>query len=415
MSAHILIVSMYYWPEETGNAPYVTDLAEHLADAGHQVTVLAGLPHYPSWRVADRYRKRFRLTEEHERVEIVRRWHAVPRRQSAVRRVLYEGSFFLNAATYRPRADAVIGMVPSLSGGLLARVMAARARAAYGLVIQDLVGAAATQSGIAGGARAATLVRRAESWMTGAATVVAPVTDAFVPYLVDLGVAPARIQVLPNWSRLSPPTAARQQTRRELGWRDDELVALHAGNMGLKQGLEQIVEAARLAQGQGSPIRFVLMGDGNQRHRLEALAEGNGSIVFRPFVEREQLANVLAAADALLVSERPSMQDMSMPSKLTAYFVAGRPIVAAVNPDGATARELRRARAGVVVPAGQPAALVNALLGLGAGSAAIDRLAANGQRYAQTVLSKDAILGRASRLVDGIIQRTAAIRGHGGR
>lgn len=355
---------MYYWPDETGSGPYASDLAEFLAERGHSVTVLAGMPHYPAWRTARSYRGKFRMEEEHAGVRVVRRWHTVPRRQSAVRRAAYELSFFLAAVPFRLRSppDAVIGVVPSISGGMLARLMAARARAAYGLIVHDLVGAAASQSGIAGGRQAASFARRAERWMLARATVVVPVTEAFSSYLVGLGVAPDRIEVLPVWSRTARPSSERQQIRERLGWRDDEIIALHAGNMGLKQGLEQLVDAARLAGERHAPIRFVLMGDGNQRERLESIAAGVEKIDLWPLVDGRQLPDVLAAADALILSERPSVREMSMPSKLTAYFVAGRPVISAVDPAGPTAREIERAGAGRIVPAGEPATLIEALL-----------------------------------------------------
>lgn len=407
---------MYYWPEESGNAPYATDLAEHLVSQGHEVTVLCGMPHYPQWRIQDAYSGRFRMEEERTGVRIVRRWHFVPGRQSAVRRAAYEASFLMTASPFRqrPRPDAVVGIAPSVTSGVLARVMATRANAAYGVIIQDLVGAAALQTGIPGGSKVAALARRAERWMTAEAAFVAPVTRAFYPYLVNLGVPGARIEVLPNWSRLGRPSAERWETRRALGWRDDEMIALHAGNMGLKQGLEQIVEAARLAERDGAPIRFVLMGDGNQRGRLESLGEGLARFEVRPFVDVADLPDVLSAADVLIVAQRASVHEMSMPSKLTAYFAAGRPVVAAVDPLGSTADEIARAGAGRVVPAEQPRALIDALLYLHEQPALAATSAASAKRYAETALSRGAILARASELVARLIERSIAMRRSGG-
>jgi colanic acid biosynthesis glycosyl transferase WcaI len=409
----LLIVSMYYWPEETGNAPYVTDLAEYLAAKGHRVTVLCGMPHYPHWRIAERYRRRVRFHEARAGVQIVRRWHYVPGRQSILGRAAYEGSFLLTAAGYRPRRrpDAVIGIVPSLSSGLMARLMAARARSAYGLIVQELMGAAAVETGMRGGAAASWLVSRAERWMMAHATVVAPVSRAFVPYLGRLGVSGQRVQLLPNWSRLGPASISYDEARQALGWRADEFVALHAGNMGLKQGLEQIIEAARLAEHRDAPLRFVLMGDGNQRQRLVKLAKGLVRLELRPFAEGGSVADVLGAADVLLVSERPSVRDMSLPSKLTSYFAAGRPVVAAVDPASATAEEIRRAGAGLAVAAGEPGALVDGLLQLRNDPQLRSAYAANGRSYARTSLSREAILAEADRLVRRVMERTAAIRG----
>src|SRR5690348_1713806 len=110
---------MNYSPEETGIAPYTTGMAEHLAAEGHGVTVLTGVPHYPQWRVLDGYGGRLMWTEMLGSVEVRRVRHYVPPRQSAVRRALYEATFLshllLTASLRRP--NAVVGVVPSLSGG----------------------------------------------------------------------------------------------------------------------------------------------------------------------------------------------------------------------------------------------------------------------------------------------------------
>ena len=111
--------------------------------------------------------------------------------------------------------------------------------------------------------------------------------------------------------------------------------------MGLKQGLEQVVEAARLAAERDEPVRFVLAGDGSQAEALRAMGAGLPTLEFLPVQPDGLHASLLAAADVLLLSERATQLDMSLPSKLTGYFAAGRPIVAAIPAGGASAREMR--------------------------------------------------------------------------
>lgn len=404
----ILIYSMFYWPEESGNAPYSTGLAEHLAASGMDVTVVAGMPHYPAWEVDSAYRGRWRQTEDRGSVRVERFRHHVPRRQSAARRAMYEATFLAHAGLRGPRRrpDAVLGVIPSMSGGVLARIAAAKAHAAYGIVVQDIMSAAAAQSGISGGRRAAAVTGAIERWALRRATVVAPVATAFVSVLQDMGVPERRIVHLPNWTHLPPPARDRTDVRRELGWAPDAIIVLHAGNMGLKQGLDQVIEAARGAETLDPRLRFVLMGDGNQRAHLVALADGLTNVAFAPFVERERLADVLAAADVLLLSERSSVRDMSLPSKLTSYLAAGRPVVAAVDPAGASAAEVRRADAGMVVEAGQGHALVRDIIDLMADPTEIQRLGENSRRYAETTLGSAASLATASAIVDRLLTST---------
>ena len=113
----------------------------------------------------------------------------------------------------------------------------------------------------------------------------------------------------------------------------------------------------------------------------------------------DRFPDVLGAADVLLVSERPSVRDMSLPSKLTSYFAAGRPVVALTRTDGATAAELRRTGAGLVVPAGEGGALLHTLRWLREQPREAERLAEAGSRYAREHLAAEAALARAERFV----------------
>ncbi len=298
---------------------------------------------------------------------MLRAAHYIPATQSAARRAIYEGTFGLTgllASLRLARPDAILGVVPSLSGGVLARLTGRRLRAPYGLLFQDLMGPAARQSGIAGGGAVARATSAAEGWAAADARAIGVVAETFTPYVISLGVAADRIHHVPNWARVARPSLDRAATRRRFDWPADRQVVLHAGNMGLKQGLEQVVDAARLSAERDEPVRFVLAGGGSQAEALRARGAGLPNLDFLPVQPDGVHASLLAAADVLLLSERATQTDMSLPSKLTSYFAAGRPIVAAVPPGGPSARELERAGAGIAVPAGDPGAILEALAAL---------------------------------------------------
>jgi len=277
--------------------------------------------------------------------------------------MFYEATWFVSAlrAARRSGADVVIGVVPSLSGGMLALLAAKQNRAPLGLIIQDLMGPAAAQSGYRGGRLVAGITGVVENFVLRRCDRVAVVSEAFRANLVRAGVADSQIHSVRNWTRASEPTESVADCRRRLGWAPDDFVCLHAGNMGKKQGLDNLLDAASLIADRR--IRIVLAGDGNDRLRLEALVRARQlrNVSFLPLQPSGQYEAMLQAADVLLVSQRPSVADMSLPSKLTAYFSAGRPVLAAVAPDCATAKEVEESGAGVVVPSGDEAALSAAI------------------------------------------------------
>lgn len=394
----VLAVGINFGPEHIGIAPYTTQLCEHLAARGDTVTVLTGVPHYPSWTVQPRDRFRMRRTERSGRLEVRRLRHHVPRRQSALRRALYELTFAAQVAAQRPaeRPDVVLAVVPSLLSAAVAARLARRSGVPLVLWVQDLMGRAADQSGVDGGSAVAEVVGRVESWLLRRAQRIVVLNAHFAAHARAVGVAPERLRVQPNWTHLGPAsTADPAATRARLGWRPDESVVLHTGNMGFEQGLENVIDAARLADRRagvtaGNRMRFVLMGDGSQRPELQERGCGVRSLDFRPPAPESEYADVLAAADVLLVNERPSDVDMRPPSKLTSYLHAGRPVVAAAPDLGGAAAQVRRSGVGVVVTPGDPAALLDAVDGLATDPAAMAAMGAAGRAYAAEYLSGDA-------------------------
>jgi N-acetylglucosaminyldiphosphoundecaprenol N-acetyl-beta-D-mannosaminyltransferase len=166
-----------------------------------------------------------------------------------------------------------------------------------------------------------------------------------------------------------------------------------------------VVEAARRADALGLPIMFVLMGEGSQRPLLEAMARGIERLHFLPFQPEDEVPDALDAADVLLVSERATVINMSLPSKLTSYFAAGRPIVAAVPPDGSTARELLRSGAGIVAPIGDADRLNSAVMELRADPARSADLGSAGRAYADSTLDASSAMARIDQLLERTLHR----------
>jgi colanic acid biosynthesis glycosyl transferase WcaI len=229
---------------------------------------------------------------------------------------------------------------------------------------------------------------RLEGVALRAAATVAVVSESFVPTVESYGVPPDRIALLRNWAHITPASLSRDQARAKLGWPRDRFLAVYTGNMGLKQDLGNLVEAARLLG--GSSIRFVLCGDGSQRGALEAQAKGLSNVRFTGLIEDELYPVALAAADVLIVNERASVGAMSLPSKLTSYLAAGRPILAAVARGGATERELLGTDgAACTVAPDDPLCVAGALTSLAVDAARREAMSAASAAYAASHLGRE--------------------------
>src|SRR6478752_6254714 len=192
----LLVVGLYYAPETTGSAPYTTGMCRHFAEAGHDVTVVTGVPHYPQWKRAAGYDRPYSV-ETIDGVEVVRLRHYVPGSQSALTRGLYEASWLLPSLpqVLRRRYDAVLAMSPPLAALPLARAAAKRSRAPWGVVLQDFMGKGAAQSGTAGGAQVADVVDTIESAHLVAADRVGVIGPGFRDAVIEMGVEPAKVSL----------------------------------------------------------------------------------------------------------------------------------------------------------------------------------------------------------------------------
>ncbi|WP_228480817.1 glycosyltransferase [Microbacterium luteum] len=403
----MLFIGINYPPEPTGISPYTGAMARGLAERGYRTHVVTTHPHYPEWRVKPGYGQWSR--REHLGGVLVRRLrHYVPPRPTSMRRLLSEVSFGGRLAFARwRRPQAVVAVSPALFSSALAAIRMRLLHRGTPLVVwvQDLYWLGLSETG-QGSGRAGRVIKRTEGWLLRRADRVVVIHERFAQRVIqDFGVDPTRVVVVRNWTHLPPAADVdREAARARLGW-GDETVVLHAGNMGIKQGLDNVLDAAQLAHDTGAKVRFVLLGNGAEHARLLAEGAHIPTLQFIDPLPDAEFADALAAADVLLVNEKVGVSEMAVPSKLTSYFSTGNPVVAATDLRGITADEIRAAEAGIVVRAGDPAALLDAAVALADDPGESTRLGSNGRRYRETVLDETFAIDRfatlLSRLIDG--------------
>jgi glycosyltransferase involved in cell wall biosynthesis len=393
-------------PEPTGIAPYTGALAIGLQEIGYQVFAHVAHPHYPEWKIYDGYGQWTR-TEDYEGIKLYRRRHYVPRLPRGAQRLLSELTFGMRLLTARwGNPQLAIAVSPSLFSTALAalRIRTDPRRPALIVWVQDIYTLGLAETG-EGGGLAENITRWVEANTLRVADHVVAIHPRFAQYAIEhLSVDPSKITVIRNWAHLQaddPKTSSAAKSA--LGWPSDVTLAVHTGNMGAKQGLQNIIEAARLADETRAPVHFVLVGDGGEREKLVDRARGISRITFvNPLSDRDYLT-ALSASDVLLVNEKPGVSAMAVPSKLTSYFHAGRPVIAATDLNGITASEIAASEAGIVVPAGEPATLLSAILELSADANAAATFAGNGRRYRDAVLSERAALEQWAVVVRSVI------------
>lgn len=361
--AHVFIYGINYAPELIGVGRYTGEIGAYLQEAGHTVEVVTAAPHYPGWTVKAPYANRY-STSRSPGLRITRCPLLLRQEMRGVWRILAPLTFAVTSAPVAiwrilvGRPDTVLCVEPTLFSAPLALVAAKLVGARTVLHVQDLeIDAAFAVRHLAGG-WLKRLAMRFEAVTVRRFDAVVTISDQMRRRLHAKGVREDRSLVIRNWVDTSKirPAAGPNRFRQELGLSDDSFVALYAGNIGAKQALHIVADAAeRLVD--HPDIVFVIAGEGPERANLMARRLPN--MRFLPLQPEARLPELLAAADIHLLPQDAGAADLVLPSKLGGMLASGRPLVVQAAPGTELHRFL--GDAATIVAPGDAAALAETI------------------------------------------------------
>jgi len=419
----VAILGLNYAPEEIGIGRYTTDMAVVLAARGHRVEVIAGKPYYPQWTVYSPYRKRGWQQGVERGIRVTRCPHYVPAVPSGPRRIAHLASFA--AAALGPalrlvfrcgsdRPQVVICVAPALLSVPVAWLAARLAGAKLWVHVQDFE----VEAGFATGLIEATggiarLARIMESRILRLADRVSTISPQMCAKLVQKGIEPARVVEIRNWADADDPSEGsslgERRGLRESWGLDHTHVALYSGNIANKQGIEILIEAARIAAHR-SDITWVICGQGPNRERLEMLAAGLDNVQFHDLQPSGRMRELLAMAAVHLLPQIPGAADLVLPSKLTNMLASGRPVVATASPGTGLYDEVEGC--GVATPPGDAASVARAVSELVDDPELRQSLGLAGRRRAHERWSRERIMDRLERELRLVCRHEAVAAGN---
>lgn len=327
----ILLYGINFAPELTGIGKYSGEMVEFLVQQGHEVTVVTAPPYYPEWEIQKPYKKWLYKVETMLGAKVIRCPMYVPKNPSTLTRLIHLSDFALSSffglfSQILKKPDVLIVVEPTLFCTPAALLFAKITGAKAWLHIQDYEIDAMFGLGMADHAGfAKRRVFAVERWLMQRFDRVSSISDSMVKIARDKkGVASDRLVFFPNWANIDVITPMPDDGYYRQLWQiaPDDFVLLYSGNLGKKQGLELIVDAARHFSAQ-APVKFIIVGDGAHKEALQQQAAGLPNIIFKPLQPFDRLSQLLACANVHLVIQKSGAADLVLPSKLTNILAAG--------------------------------------------------------------------------------------------
>jgi putative colanic acid biosynthesis glycosyltransferase WcaI len=403
----VIVWGINYAPEFTGIAPHSVALCEFLRGQGHEVEMITSFSYYPNWRKRAEDLGKLYRTDSINAVPVLRCWHFVPNRVSALKRILHEGSFVFTStlrALSLPRPDVFVVVSPPLLLGVAAWLVGKLKRAPFVFHVQDMQPDAAVGLGMLKQNWFTRALYGLEAFAYRHAARVSGITRGMLKIFRSKGVPESKLIYFPNAIDLKnakvPPD--RGGFRKRHGFAEDEFLAVYAGNLGVKQGLEVLLETAALLQDQR--IRFLICGDGAQREVLAARARDmklpNFSML--PLQAGPDYPALLVDADVCFITQQAGGGNSFFPSKLLGLLAASKPVVIVAAPECELVLALREGNFGVTVPPGQPRELAAALEALAKDPARLVEFGTAGRRYVEQ-FEKTRVFENFSRELAGVL------------
>ena len=340
MSQRVLIFGMNYAPELAGVGRYTGEIAEFLQGRGSDVVVVTTPAHYPGWTVQKPFRRWSYSVERRNGVKVIRCPFLLRHNIGGIWRLIAPLTFALTAAPVlfwqfvKHRPQIALSVVPTLLGAPLMLLGAAFAGSKTVLHMQDLeVDAAFAVGHLGDHTWLRSLGTTFERWVITGFSQIITISDRMAEKIEQKGVARSKIAVIRNWVDLDliRPLDRESSYRSELQIRSTDFTVLYSGNLGRKQGLDVLLQAAEYLVGDRS-IRFVIAGEGPAKERIQSRAAGLPNLQILPFQPAERMSEFLGLANLHVLPQEASMADLVLPSKLGGMLASGKPIVVMTDP-----------------------------------------------------------------------------------
>lgn len=410
----VYIISGVFPPEPVTSAGTARDIAEEMTRRNHEVTVFVPFPNRPTGKVMQNYQRSWRKAEYRDGYRIIYSWHTLSKRSTLASRTAENISFGITSTLQlmrEPVPDVVYMNTWPIFAQWLNTYVMYRRRVPVVCVVHDLYPETFSNTGwISQNNPMIRLTRVIDNQVYKRSLTVTALNPTQGEYLIACrGIPSNKVRVLHDWLEAShfPKNQPKEGAfRRKHGFSSDLFLAMYVGSMTRMAGLELYVKAAERLRHR-KDIRILLVGDGAMREEIETTIRqkslDNIQMIYP--LKPEDVPEVQAAADVLMLSLSPGAAEHTTPSKMIFYMFSQRPVVASVKAGGPPARIVQDAKCGYVIRQGDPKELADRLGKMAADPASLPQLGENSRRYAEEHFLKDSVLPRVCDMIEQVGHR----------
>ena len=398
----ILIISQYFWPENFR----INDLAIELATRGHAVTVLSGLPNYPDGKIFDAYKKHPSNFNNYKNVNIIR-VPLFPRGSGKLRLLFNYLSFTINAIIFgvwklrKNSFDVIfVNQLSPVTVGLVGAFFAGLKKAPMVMWVLDLWPDTLQAIGIIRSPKILRLIEKLVSIIYKNCDLILSQSKSFIPLIKKNSHPNENIEYIPSWAEELFKNKTLNNVFK-IPHKKNSFNIVFAGNIGEAQDFPCILNAAEILKN-NTRIRWVIIGDGRMKDwvKKEIISrELNNNVILLGNFPLDYMPSFYQQADALLVTlqDKPIFA-MTIPGKLQSYLASGKPVLAALNSEGAEL--IKEGRAGMVSNSGDPEGLAQIALALSkSNSYELLEFGECSRRVSDTLFQRDVVINKIEKLL----------------
>ena len=391
-----LILTQYYPPETGAPQNRLSGLARELKASGHEVCILTAMPNYPAMQIHPDYIGKKYVVDEFENIPVHRAWIYVSKNRSIISRLMNYFSFTFSSMYYASKIkgnfDYLMVESPPLFLGISAWWISKRKKAKMVFNVSDLWPESAEKLGVISNKMFLKLATILEEWLYKKAFMVTGQTQGIVQN-IKTRFPNKKVHWLPNGVDESIFSFKKQENvRQQLKLSNDDFLIMYGGIIGLAQGLDVILDAAKLLPAE-SKITYLLLGDGPEKNRLQqrVVEENIARVKFLELVSREVVPSYVDAVDvAVIPLKKMDLFLGAIPSKIFENLALGKPLLLSVDGE-ARSLFIDQGNAGLFIEPENSKMLAEKSLQMEANPEMVREMGNNGKAFVQTYFMRKKI------------------------